>query len=524
MRKGCLLVGGEAARQGRMDAGMNPAREIRFDGWTLRRATGELLRGGSRTRLQHRPLVLLEALLERPGELVTREELIARLWPRGVVDFETALNTAVRRLRTALDDHAEAPRYIETIPRRGYRFIGALDPVGPADPESQVSGAAPPVATGNSAAWRPVVLLTATLAVAAIAGALATGVRMGGSPRETPSVPMEQALPASEAEDTIRLADHFYQRRGPGDLARAKRLYERTLARQPDHAAAWAGLAGVYWIETVEGQVDPEVGLSKLRDAAERALALDPGLAHAHLRLSQYRSALGDRAESAWHARMAAALDPGDPLVVAFAASHAAADGRLDEALALQRRALELEPLSHVTRYNLAWYLLMAGRIEDASGELDALLELGMGDDARGEALAIVRVMEGRAPEALGFARALPAGRERWQMMAIVHHALGDAAESEAALQSLIRCCGTEDPLRVAEVYAFRGEADASFTWLQHGTALDGRPPWIAGSRREPWMAAYSPLLVSLHDDPRWARWVAAVQPTPSADRTASRR
>ena len=102
---------------------------IRFDGWTLLRSTGELMRGETRTRLQGQPLQVLAELLAHPGELVSREQLTARLWPSGVVvDFDTALNSAIHRLRTALDDHAEHPRYIETIPRRGYRFIGHIEP------------------------------------------------------------------------------------------------------------------------------------------------------------------------------------------------------------------------------------------------------------------------------------------------------------------------------------------------------------------------------------------------------------
>lgn len=114
----------------------NPV-EIHFNDWTLLRASGELLHLGRRIRLQDHPLKVLDALLERPGVLVTREQLIARLWPNQVVDFDTALNTAVRRLRAALGDDAGTPRYIETIPRRGYRFIGQLE-----------SGAAPLPVTG----------------------------------------------------------------------------------------------------------------------------------------------------------------------------------------------------------------------------------------------------------------------------------------------------------------------------------------------------------------------------------------
>src|SRR3954469_15417534 len=98
-----------------------------FDGWVLRADIGELARDGRKIRLQQLPLLVLEELLARPGELVTREQLIARLWPKGVVDFDTGLNTAVRKLRVALGDVAEVPRYIETIPRKGYRFIGAID-------------------------------------------------------------------------------------------------------------------------------------------------------------------------------------------------------------------------------------------------------------------------------------------------------------------------------------------------------------------------------------------------------------
>jgi TolB-like protein/DNA-binding winged helix-turn-helix (wHTH) protein len=101
--------------------------EICFDGWVLRTDTGELARDGKLVRLQEQPLQLLLALLERPGAMVAREQLIARLWPKGVVDYETGLNTVVRKLRAALGDEAGEPRYIETIPRRGYRFIGVVE-------------------------------------------------------------------------------------------------------------------------------------------------------------------------------------------------------------------------------------------------------------------------------------------------------------------------------------------------------------------------------------------------------------
>ena len=99
---------------------------IRFDSFELDVDAGELRRGSERVRLQAQPLQLLTTMLERPGGLVTRDALAKRLWPEGTfVDFEHSLNAAVKRLRAALGDDAAAPRFVETLPRRGYRFIAA---------------------------------------------------------------------------------------------------------------------------------------------------------------------------------------------------------------------------------------------------------------------------------------------------------------------------------------------------------------------------------------------------------------
>ena len=116
---------------------MPPPQTIRFDNWELHREVGDLIRGDEKIRLQDQPLQVLNELLEHPGELVTREQLIARLWPKGVVDFDTGINSAVRKLRVALQDTGDTPRYIETVPRKGYRFIGQIEA-----PDSNASPAA----------------------------------------------------------------------------------------------------------------------------------------------------------------------------------------------------------------------------------------------------------------------------------------------------------------------------------------------------------------------------------------------
>src|SRR5437588_10148256 len=101
---------------------------IRFGAYEFEPHTGELRKEGMRIRLEGQPVAILKMLLERPGELVAREDLQRKLWPADTfVDFEHSLNAAVKRLRAALSDSADHPRYIETLSRRGYRFIAPVD-------------------------------------------------------------------------------------------------------------------------------------------------------------------------------------------------------------------------------------------------------------------------------------------------------------------------------------------------------------------------------------------------------------
>ena len=92
--------------------------------------TRELIMGNTRVRLQEQPFQVMRLLLAHPGGLVTRDEIRNRLWPNGTyVDFEHSLNAAVKRLRAALGDDARAPKYVETLPRRGYRWISGVIPL-----------------------------------------------------------------------------------------------------------------------------------------------------------------------------------------------------------------------------------------------------------------------------------------------------------------------------------------------------------------------------------------------------------
>lgn len=150
---------------------------IRFGDFELDSRTRELRKNGVSVKVQDQPLLILQVLLERPGELITREELRNRLWPSGTfVDFDHSLNTAVKKLRDALDDDADAPRYIETLPRRGYRFLAPIAPV------------AVPVAT--PAARSPYPLLAIVLLVL-------TGVAFVWVARPRPAPPQPRVVPVT---------------------------------------------------------------------------------------------------------------------------------------------------------------------------------------------------------------------------------------------------------------------------------------------------------------------------------------
>ena len=106
-----------------------PTGPIQFGVFDLDIPAGELRKNGSRIKLQEQPFQILQLLLGRPGKIVTREEIQKKLWPDGtIVEFESSVNAAVKRLRDALGDSADNPRFVETLPRRGYRFIFPVTP------------------------------------------------------------------------------------------------------------------------------------------------------------------------------------------------------------------------------------------------------------------------------------------------------------------------------------------------------------------------------------------------------------
>src|SRR6516165_6770075 len=150
-----------------------PCNGVLFGPFRLDLRAGELHKDDRKIRLQEQPFRVLQLLVERPGEVVTRKELQKKLWPNDtIVEFDHSINSAMRRLRDALGDTAEKPKYVETVARRGYRFLVAVEWVEPANPSA---GAVPvvPTAPGQVAPAKPIPRAGSVLQIAAETGALA---------------------------------------------------------------------------------------------------------------------------------------------------------------------------------------------------------------------------------------------------------------------------------------------------------------------------------------------------------------
>jgi TolB-like protein/DNA-binding winged helix-turn-helix (wHTH) protein/Tfp pilus assembly protein PilF len=178
---------------------------LRFDSFELDLRSGELWKHGARLRLQDQPFQVLRVLLERRGEIVTREELKQTLWPADTfVDFDDGLNTAVKKIRDLLGDSAEHPRYIETIPKRGYRFVGHAALAFPTHPAEPSAASAPELVPAHApdeslssqpvATTRPRYIALAIVSVGLIFGVAVAASRWGALPLGHSAVPRIESL------------------------------------------------------------------------------------------------------------------------------------------------------------------------------------------------------------------------------------------------------------------------------------------------------------------------------------------
>ena len=239
----------------------------------------------------------------------------------------------------------------------------------------------------------------------AVADQLQITLRSGAGPRRAETS-------STQAYERYLQGRHLFQRRSAPDLPRAKTHFEQAVQIDPGYARAWAALAGVYFVAHFEDLELPDAA-SKWREAAQRAVALAPDMAEANIRAAHYyywQKAESDTARR--HIARAIALDPTDPLVVSVSLSDAIVEGRMEDAVDLQRRMVATDPLSASERGNLGVLLMMTGPLDEAQVELERALELSPAGAISRQNIAYVLLLQRRTDEALKVIRQLPAGHQ----------------------------------------------------------------------------------------------------------------
>ncbi len=316
-----------------------------------------------------------------------------------------------------------------------------------------------------------------------------------------------------KAHESYLKGQYFFRRRAPGDVELARRYYEEAVAIDPGYARAWAALAGVYSFLAWPTE-KPDLALLKLEgETARKAVALDPTLALAHIRLAGYYYETLDFKKADEHFLQAAALDPDDPLVLGITGYEAFARGDTETAINSLRRAVARDPLSTVSHQNLAVLLMADHQLDEAAAEYRQLLELNpeAGWDIEIE-ITRIYILQGRFDEARKEIARMPQGKYRDHALALLFKAPGGRADADAALARLTaNPVEIMDVVRLAEIHAFRGVNDRAFaTLLERKEAMTRELGAAAPPIRTLTMEArVSPLLIPLHTDPRWEMLVS---------------
>jgi TolB-like protein/class 3 adenylate cyclase/Tfp pilus assembly protein PilF len=303
-----------------------------------------------------------------------------------------------------------------------------------------------------------------------------------------------------ENAEAYRLYLHgrfFEDRLTREDTAKAVGYYRQAVELDPEYALAWAGLSRVYSDQAgYSWDSDIIEGFGRAREAAERALQLEPDLGEGHAALGEIRRLYDwDWKGADASFRRALELSPGDARALREAGLLARLLGRADEALALVRRAAVLDPLSGTTHLALARSCYFADRLDEAEVEAKKALELNPNGALSHFWLGLTYLNQGRPVEAMEMFQREPHPTFRLLGLTNLHHACGRPAESEAALQELIETDSAGAAYQIALGYAYRGEKELAFEWLER--AYVQRDPGVGSMK-------LSPPFRFMYSDPRW--------------------
>jgi TolB-like protein/DNA-binding winged helix-turn-helix (wHTH) protein len=628
------------------------SRRVRTGLFEIDFGSSEVHKEGRKVPLQEQPFRVLVMLLERPGEVVTREGLQARLWPADTyVSFDEGLNTAIRKLRVAFGDSAENPRFIETIPRRGYRFVAPVhETAAGASQPSEITAAhlpaeEPGIRSGNLS-WLVVGLLSAAL-LATLAGvvylsrsrpssesvagkrvmlavlpflnmsndpsqeyfsdglteetitdlgqlspehlgvvartsamaykhtnksvsqigrelgvdyilegsvrreggearvsaqlirvsdqthlwaqnyerelhdllqienelgaAIARQVQINVSPQQLVDLAKMRTV-SPEAYDLYFKGRFYWNARNPAAIKESIGYFQQAIAKDPNFALAYVGLADAYNIGNIMGAFSPKQSLPEAKEAAIKALALDPSLAEAHAALGMEKSHYEfDFPGAQKEFLQAIELNPNSAYAHLFYSNcYLSPMGRMTEAIAENKKALELDPLSLPINNFMGMTYMFAGDYDKSYQQFQHTIAMDPTFPLAHEYFSSLLKMMGRfeegikeheKSEVLSGASPEDAAAEATIMRQAFKEG-GEKALWEKNLELLLPTLKQPDgelsePGLVASVYALAGDKDNAFEWLDKAYAeRDGEDITLLKC---------DPTFQNLRSDPRFA-------------------
>jgi TolB-like protein/cytochrome c-type biogenesis protein CcmH/NrfG len=289
---------------------------------------------------------------------------------------------------------------------------------------------------------------------------------------------------------------YFINKGTEGSHEQAEILLKQALAIDPGFAAVWTELASVYMFQAGYNFRPHDEGSELARNAAQQALAIDSEYARGYAALAVVEMQYDWNFVAAYqHSQQALALDSGDTIILQQAANLETRLGRFDEAIDLYRESIVLDPVFYDLHLGLGRVLYYAHRLDEAAASLREALLLAPGIIRGQYFLGWVLLAQGDAKGALVAMEQENGDYYRLTGITVVQHALHNAGESDAALKELIENRELESHYQIALAYAYRGDINTSFEWLQR--AYDIRDSGLN-------KMLVDPLLANLHDDPRW--------------------
>ena len=364
---------------------LQPGKLVRFGVFEADVDAGELRKNGVRVKIQDLPFRALKCLLDRPQEVITRDEFRQVLWPEDVfVDFDHGISSAINRLRDALGDSADNPVFIETVERRGYRWIAptripapAVSALGPVLVKP-VLGKQDETPARPSGGWRWSLLFpgSAVLLLLWVVWPSHHHVATAGSVQPPANIPntTPHHSPDAEAEQFYLRGRFYWQERTPDGLNKAVDAFTQSIVRDPNFAPGYVGLADCYNLLREYTAMPASEAYPRALAAARKAVELDDQSSEAHAALAFatfYGTWDGAKAETEFH--RALELNPNNAAAHHWYATFLSTTGRNSEALAEIQRAQTLEPTSKAILADKGILLLALGHHDEGLALLKQL-------------------------------------------------------------------------------------------------------------------------------------------------------